>query len=368
MASAFNDLVSILTPVPVSIPEEYDGWQYRWKGLVFRPALLKTEGYLLGALLFYCFFAVWGSTTNSRKVKKWFGDHLPIYEQQFSKPQHKDGMVKDGYSDTFNFSTGRRNIASLHTVFTLRPRHDFLQWAFQTGRTFVDLQYRPRDDIQLDFKLSPGALNENFVFAIVAKDELLSVKDGRWDLTFTKTSENPTLPRTLSVMSEFADVTENIVKILGSSSLITVLQDPKIMAHFRSLSITDQTRDRPSKPIVSEEREKHIILSLNIPPPDAAVTIPLLNAIFSFIDSLNKISLRSETKIKLKKIREDLDKSIKEDAEKEKKEEALDAKAAAKRKAEEERISKLSPAEQKKELEKEQKRRIRKSQSKMVRK
>lgn len=114
-----------------------------------------------------------------------FADHLPIYEQQFSKPQHKDGMIKDGYSDAFNFSTGRRNIASLHTVFTLRPRHDFFQWAFQTGRTFVDLQYRPRDDIQLDFKLSPGALNENFVFAIVAKDELLSVKDGRWDLVRT---------------------------------------------------------------------------------------------------------------------------------------------------------------------------------------
>ena len=91
---------------------------------------------------------------------------------------------------------------------------------------------------------------------------------------------------------------------------------------------------------------------------------------FQFIDSLVKVSLRSETRVKLKKIREDLDKDIKEDAEKEKKEEvrcvpllpahfsfllliiitfqALDAKAAAKRKAEEERIAKLSPAEQKK--------------------
>ena len=108
--------------------------------------------------------------------------YLPIYEQQFSKPQQKDGLVVDGYSDSFNFSTGRRNIASLHTIFTLRPRHDFFQLAFQTGRTFVDLQYRPRDELQLDFKLSSGALSENFVFAIVAKDELISVKDGRWDL------------------------------------------------------------------------------------------------------------------------------------------------------------------------------------------
>jgi Protein of unknown function (DUF1682) len=108
--------------------------------------------------------------------------YLPIYEQQFSKPQQNDGLVVDGHSDAFNFSTGRRNIAYLHTIFTMRPRHDFFQLAFQIGRTFVDLQYRPRDDLQLDFKLSPEALNESFVFAIVAKDELISVKDGRWDL------------------------------------------------------------------------------------------------------------------------------------------------------------------------------------------
>jgi hypothetical protein len=104
---------------------------------------------------------------------------------------------------------------------------------------------------------------------------------------------------------------------------------------------------------------------LNVHSAHAADTIPLINAVFPFIDSLDKIGLRSETRNKLKKTREDLDKDIKEYAEKEKKEEvryfplclpffvsffpqALDAKAAAKRKAEVERIAKLSPAEQKK--------------------
>ena len=110
------------------------------------------------------------------------GAHLPIYQQQFSKPQAKDGLIEDGRSDFFNFSTGRRNVASLHTVFALRPRHDFFQWLYQTGKTFVDLQYQPTDEIQLDFKLAPGALPHDFVWAVVAKDELVSVKDGRWDL------------------------------------------------------------------------------------------------------------------------------------------------------------------------------------------
>ncbi len=107
--------------------------------------------------------------------------HIPIYEQQFSKPSSK-GLVTDGYSDFFVFSTGRRAVESLHTVFTLRPRHDFLQYIFQTARTFIELQYTPVDDLQLDFKLSTGALPDNFVFAIVAKNELVSIKSKRWDL------------------------------------------------------------------------------------------------------------------------------------------------------------------------------------------
>lgn len=88
MASVLNDFLSVLTPVPVSTPEQYDGWQYKWKFIVFRPArnfilfvplqlrtnlslVLKFEGLLLGALLFYCLFAYWGSSTNSKKAKKW---------------------------------------------------------------------------------------------------------------------------------------------------------------------------------------------------------------------------------------------------------------------------------------------------------
>ncbi|KAF8165327.1 hypothetical protein B0H34DRAFT_233751 [Crassisporium funariophilum] len=317
-----NQFLANITPPPVVTPEDYDGWQLRWKFIVFRPALLKTEALLILGLLFYGLFAYWGASSNAKKAKKWLSHHLPIFEQQFSKPQSKHGLGQDGYSDYFNYSTGRRNIASLHTIFTLRPRHDFFQWAFQTGRTFVDLQYRPVDDLQLDFKLAPGALADNFVWAIVAKDDLLSVKDNRWDLTFTKTTENAVLPASFSVMSEYADITEHLLKPLGNFSLVTVLQDPKILPYFRSLSITDQPRDRPTTAIPAEEREKHVILTLNAPSPsNAADTAPLVAAMFQFIDQLSKVTLRPETRTKLKKTREVLDKTIKEDAEKEQKEE-----------------------------------------------
>lgn len=346
----------------------YNGWELRWRFIVFRPDDFKAEAYIILAVLFYVAFYWWGSSLNSARVKKWLSAHLPLYEQQFSKPNAK-GLIQDGNSDFCVFSTGRRNIESLHTIFTLRPRHDFFQFLFQTARTLVELPYRPLDDLQLDFKLAPGTLNDNFVFAIVAKDELRSIKDSRWDLTFTKTTENPALPPTLSVMSEYADITENLLlKPVGTFNLAGALQDPKIQPFFRSLSITDQPRSRPASPQSPEKREKHLILSLRLPDSsDADKTLPLITSAFHLIDSLHKVALRPETRSKLKKTREELDRALKEEAGREKKEEEEEAKSAKKKKADEERMAKLSPVEQRKELEKEKKRQMRKVQ-KVVRK
>jgi len=168
-------------------------------------------------------------------------------------------------------------------------------------------------------------------------------------------------------MSEFADVTDGILKAFPLSK---ILENPQIAPYFRSLSITDQPRGRPTKPLQPNEREKHVILSLSAPSPSyASATVEIVAAMFPFIDSLSKVALRPETKIKLKKMRDETDKDIKKEAEKDKKEEeaeALEAKKAAKRKAEEERIAKLSAADQKKFLERERKRSIRKQQSKLA--
>ncbi|RXW25247.1 hypothetical protein EST38_g607 [Candolleomyces aberdarensis] len=363
--SFLSTLLAGITPPPVVTPEEYDGWEYRWKFFVFRPATLKTEGYLALGFLVYVLFTFYGIARNSSKAKNWLNAHLPIYERQFSKPQSKGGLISDGYSDYFNFSTGRRNIASLHSVLTLRPRHDLFQILYQTLWTLIDLHYNPEDEVQLDFKLAPGALPHDFVWAVVAKNDLLSVKKDRWDLTFTKTTDNPALPPTLSVMSEFADVTESILRPVGSFSIIEVLKDPKIQPYFRSLSVTDQPRTRPSVPVPAENREKHVILNLRLP-SNSADTASLVSSVFQFVDNLTKLNLRPETKTKLKKAREETDKLIKEEEEKEAREEQLDQKAAEKRKAREERMAKLSAADQKKELDRERKRNMRKAQGKVA--
>ena len=109
-------------------------------------------------------------------------------------------------------------MASLHTVFTLRPRHDPFQVIYQFLFGLYDFSYSPSDIVTLDFKLHPTTNAPEGVFAVVRKEELRTIKHERWDLvstnavssalaqlsfhqTFTKTTEHKSLPPTLSVMS-----------------------------------------------------------------------------------------------------------------------------------------------------------------------
>ena len=168
--------------------------------------------------------------------------------------------------------------------------------------------------------------------------------------------------------TEFADITDNILRPHGPFNLAAALSDPAFLPYFRSLSITDQPRTRPLAPLPASQHTKHLILSLTVPPSsDSAVTLPLVEAVFKLVDVVAATggwgiakgpggrsgmglaqSLRPETRSKLRTIRENLHKELKEESVREQREEAENQKAAAKKKAEDERLSKLSAAEQKK--------------------
>jgi hypothetical protein len=132
--------------------------------------------------------------------------HLDILKKQFSRPTAAGGdgidLTSDGYSDFFAFSTGRRNISSLHTVFTLRPRHDLLQLAVQFARGLIDLLYAPNDEVTLDFKLHTTVAVPDFVWALVTKGEANSIKKERWDLV-SQLLRFPFFPLTPPILSVF---------------------------------------------------------------------------------------------------------------------------------------------------------------------
>ena len=332
-----------------------------------------------------------------------------VLESQFSKPTSSSsaGLVRDGYGDFFSFSTGRRNVASLHSVLALLPRQDLGVVAYRFAWGLIDLTTRYEDELELDFKLLPNPAATGFVWGVVAKDCLSTVKKYRWDLTLARTSENPILGN-------------NNFCVMSGELLHTVIQDGNFILRFQSMrmlpsrssriqrsllpsttplsrhtssrslfvpiplfdaneliypfidQITDQPRDRPALPVPAELRSRHLIVSLRLPPSsDAGATAPLIKACLALIDQLEapgKITFKPETRTKLRKTREEVDESLRREAEAEKREEAEEEKAREKKRKEEERLNRLSAADQKKELEKERKRALRKVQGKVVKK
>ena len=55
--------------------------------------------------------------------------------------------------------------------------------------------------------------------------------------TLTKTQENPILTDQLVVMSEHTDITEAFLKHQAFRPVLQALKDPKVLKHFRSLSV-----------------------------------------------------------------------------------------------------------------------------------
>ncbi|KAB5595578.1 endoplasmic reticulum membrane protein [Ceratobasidium theobromae] len=369
-------LLSFLAPAPAVFPqEEYDGFQLRWKNLVFRPAEFVYEGFGILAIAVYIALYFFGKRVNENRASKWFAAHLPVYAEQFSRPANGSVLLSDGASDYFAYSTGRRGVHFMHTIFTMLPRHDIFQIIFQKLYGLIDLQYAPQDEVVLDVKLhDKDGLNgegKGFVWGVVAKSEMQALRKKRWDLSFTKTTDNAAVAPTLSVMAEVADITDVMLKSAHGQRLATLLNTPSVVKHFKYLLITDQPSERPeSGPVPTNQRERHLLLSLIVPEPSqSSDTVALVKEVFSLVDAIDqKPGFKVETFKKLKKTRVDLDAELLREAEKEKRDEAEEKKAAEKRKAAEERLARLSAAEQKKYEERERKKAAKKSQAKMIRK
>lgn len=142
-----------------------------------------SEFIIFGFLIFYIIVYSLGSWFNSRKANAWYNAHTPVFETQFTRPGLPNTIISDGAADMFQHATGRRGVTSLHTVFRFIPRHDLFQIAFTYGRILYDLRYDPKDEVLLDFKLATSPNDtQGFVWGLVSKDSLPTIKNERWDL------------------------------------------------------------------------------------------------------------------------------------------------------------------------------------------
>jgi hypothetical protein len=103
----------------------------------------------------------------------------------------------------------------------MQPRHDLFQLIFHFAWSQYDLTYRSEDRLQLEFLLdeTASAAIPDFVWAVVAKDELSTIKNKRWDMvhqfpthvasnaddlvvqTMCKAGDNSNVPSQYSVMT-----------------------------------------------------------------------------------------------------------------------------------------------------------------------
>lgn len=70
MSAILQAISKISPPPPVNAPREYDGYEFRWKMFVFRPATFKFEGMMFAILGAYLLLHFIGKAINMGKAKK----------------------------------------------------------------------------------------------------------------------------------------------------------------------------------------------------------------------------------------------------------------------------------------------------------
>jgi hypothetical protein len=86
---------------------------------------------------------------------------------------------------------------------------------------------------------------DDFVWAVVNKDSMKSLRDARYDLSITTTKDSPKLPIWATVMSESAEVTD----MLLTPEFIKAIKQAGDMMDY--IIITDQPIEKPKTQVLS---------------------------------------------------------------------------------------------------------------------
>jgi hypothetical protein len=92
--------------------------------------------------------------------------------------------------------------------------------------------------------LGPGnkdSTYDGFVWAIVHKDRMKTLREDRYDVSLTSTKDHPSLPAWATIMSESAQITDALL----TPELIKAVKEAG--EDLEALIVTDQPVDAPRK-------------------------------------------------------------------------------------------------------------------------
>ncbi|RDW65525.1 putative UPF0674 endoplasmic reticulum membrane protein [Coleophoma crateriformis] len=378
----------------------------KWYNIHERHSLseFKQEGVILGLIFVIVLVHMYGTSTNRNKAKKWISAHAPSLRKEFAlvgfggrraptaSEVESDGLAKTLASDSLSlpeellkekspqefgaYATGRQNVAFVDITLTLLKRYNPLTLIAEFGMSlFFDSMPAPSERVEVVLYpfdgrealivpgQAPGAQElrkdksgyDGFVWAIVNKDNMKSLRNDRYDVSLTGTKDNSKLPNWVTVMSESAEVTD----FLLTPELIKVVEEAGDILEY--MVITDQPIDKPTK-LDETVPKKRMYLSLKFPSSGYEKAIPLFEYFLRLPDQLVQgAHFRPEVMRKVKQTREDQIKRLQKADEDEKAEERAFEREKAKKLKRDLELKGLDAKAQKKYLEKEKEKEMRKA-------
>ena len=254
----------------------YTKWYRVWERT--SPRDFYQEAFILPFVIILVALHAWGRRKNRRIAREWISAHAPALEKEFAlvgfsgrkgtTPTKPEDLLKEKTAQEFiTYASGRQNVAFLDIKLSLFKRYNPMNILLETTVSFFfesvrapaermeAIAYafdgREKDLIPVPNAQEQEALEarvkglqstyDSFVWAVVHKDVMQKVRDGRYDISLTSTKDHPKLPQWATVMSESAEITD----ILLTPDLIAAITQAGDA--FESLIITDQPNDKPQK-------------------------------------------------------------------------------------------------------------------------
>ncbi|GAB7359796.1 hypothetical protein MBLNU230_g6965t1 [Neophaeotheca triangularis] len=365
----------------------YTKWYRIWERTTYSD--FYQEMVIIPFLLLSVLVMMWGTSANRKRAKQWMASHMPVLESEFAKvgfgeerkgPEVPDNVFKEKSKFEYTtYCTGRQNVAGLDIKLTLFKRYNPLAWFGETiAAFFFDSFPAPVERVEAtawcfdgrEKSLVPAQLQggsgqsikdstfDGFVWAIVHKDKMRSLREGRYDLSLTSTKDHAKLPFWATVMSESAEVTEAML----TPELVKAVE--QVGEDLEALVITDQPMDHPRK-LDDTVPKKRVSLAMTLESRPASVE--LFSQFLRLPDHLVNIGhFRPEALRKVKATRDEEIRRLRRLDEDEKAEERRTQSDKLKKEERERRLGRMSADEQRKFLEKERKDQQKKGQKKQT--
>lgn len=247
----------------------YTRWYRVWERVTYRD--FYQEMVILPLILIIVLVNLWGTKANRQRAKQWMAMHLPMLESEFAQVGYggerqsakvPDNMFKEKSKCEFDsFCTGRQNIAWLEIKLSLAKRYNPALWFGETiASFFFESIPAPVERVEAtawcfdgkEKSLIPAEKQagsapvkdstlDGFVWAVVHKDQMKTLREGRYDLSLTSTKDHAKLPIWATIMSESAEVTDAMLTPELLKAIETAGED------LEALVISDQPMEHPKK-------------------------------------------------------------------------------------------------------------------------